>query len=459
MADRVVRLADGHVSSVERNAHEVAGRGVCSGEDAAVGPDARSQAPARSVGDEGAGAGHRRGGCGRRDDVRDVLSNFDSLQRTRAEYYEAARFADVFASLKRAPSSLAGAASPPFPVSKASTTRVVADVTLDVPGMAEPATGRLISLPERRTAGAERPVPAARPVGRPDAPRRGARQRDVLRGQCFAPGDRVAALINGRRRWLTIVGIALSPEYVYAIRPGELFPDKRRFGIFWMGAAALAPPSTWKAASTTSRSRSARGASPPESSSSSIGCSSPTAGCGAIPQAQQSRRGRSRTSWPAADVRLHHAAHLPGRRRVHPQRGADARAGAPAPADRRPQGARLFATRELGWHYIKWALVDRRVGAVARRRGGAWLGSGMIALYNKYFRFPDPRLSHVRRRGGRVARRQPASSRRSARWSAVHRAVRIPPAEAMRPEAAGTVSPQPASNDRGAASACRWRRG
>ena len=37
------------------------------------------------------------------------LSNFESLQRTRAEYYDAARFADVFASLKRAPSSLATA--------------------------------------------------------------------------------------------------------------------------------------------------------------------------------------------------------------------------------------------------------------------------------------------------------------------------------------------------------------
>jgi ABC-type sugar transport system ATPase subunit len=34
------------------------------------------------------------------------LSNFDSLQRTRAAYYESARFADVFALLKRAPSSL-----------------------------------------------------------------------------------------------------------------------------------------------------------------------------------------------------------------------------------------------------------------------------------------------------------------------------------------------------------------
>src|SRR6185295_8261879 len=54
------------------------------------------------------------------------------------------------------------------------------------------------------------------------------------------PGDRVAAIINGRKRWLTIVGVGLSPEYVYAIRPGEMVPDKRTFGLFWMGRRALA---------------------------------------------------------------------------------------------------------------------------------------------------------------------------------------------------------------------------
>ena len=53
------------------------------------------------------------------------------------------------------------------------------------------------------------------------------------------PGDRVAAVINGRRRQLSIVGVALSPEYVYSIRPGEIIPDNRRFGIFWMERRAL----------------------------------------------------------------------------------------------------------------------------------------------------------------------------------------------------------------------------
>ena len=76
------------------------------------------------------------------------FSNFDSLQRARAEYYERARFADIFASLKRAPARLEVRIAGLDGV-QAVATRVVVDVTLDVPDMAEPATGRLISIPER----------------------------------------------------------------------------------------------------------------------------------------------------------------------------------------------------------------------------------------------------------------------------------------------------------------------
>ena len=56
----------------------------------------------------------------------------------------------------------------------------------------------------------------------------------------LGPGDSLAALINGRRRALRVVGIGLSPEYVYTIRPGEVIPDDRRFGIVWMERRALA---------------------------------------------------------------------------------------------------------------------------------------------------------------------------------------------------------------------------
>ena len=74
------------------------------------------------------------------------LSNFDSLQQTRDAYYEGSRFADVFASAKRVPASIEARLAAIDGVEVVAT-RVVADVTLDVPGLDEPATGRLISFP------------------------------------------------------------------------------------------------------------------------------------------------------------------------------------------------------------------------------------------------------------------------------------------------------------------------
>src|SRR5437588_12673138 len=77
-----------------------------------------------------------------------VMSNSmrQSLERTRSNYYERYRFAQVFAHLKRAPLALAGRIAE-IPGVSCVQTRVVADVTLDIHEMSEPASGRLISLP------------------------------------------------------------------------------------------------------------------------------------------------------------------------------------------------------------------------------------------------------------------------------------------------------------------------
>jgi putative ABC transport system permease protein len=79
------------------------------------------------------------------------ISTFDSLQLTQRTYYERYRFADVFASLKRAPLSLLDRLTDVPGVSLVET-RVVADVILDIEGMQEPAIGRLVSAPVPRRA-------------------------------------------------------------------------------------------------------------------------------------------------------------------------------------------------------------------------------------------------------------------------------------------------------------------
>ena len=77
-----------------------------------------------------------------------MMSTHGSLQLTQATYYDQYRFADVFVQLKRAPKSLRTRFEE-IPGVGAVQTRVVQDVTLSVEGLAEPATGRLISIPER----------------------------------------------------------------------------------------------------------------------------------------------------------------------------------------------------------------------------------------------------------------------------------------------------------------------
>lgn len=361
------------------------------------------------------------------------LSNFASLQQTRADYYDSARFADVFASAKRAPNSLQARLGA-IPGVERVMTRVVADVTLDVPGMAEPATGRLVSLPA-----------TGRPALNDLFLRRGrwidpARPDEVLASEMFCeahgfgPGDRVAALINGRRRWLTIVGVALSPEYVFAIRPGELFPDRRRFGIFWMSNAALAPAFDMEGAFNDVSISLGRGASEPEVITQVDHLLEPYGGLGAVPQRQQL------SGWTLENelaqlqmfgfitplIFLSVAAFI--------LNVALTRALALQRAQIAALKALGYANRTIAWHYVKWGLVIAAVGALLGIAGGAWLGSGMIALYNQYFRFPilyyrmSTDVAVASLFGALLVAALGA-------WSAVHRAVRIPPADAMRPEA------------------------
>ena len=75
------------------------------------------------------------------------LSTLDSLYQTRESYYREHHFAEVFASLKRAPLSLVKRIEQIPGVEKVET-RVVAYVNLDVEGFPDPISGHLISLPD-----------------------------------------------------------------------------------------------------------------------------------------------------------------------------------------------------------------------------------------------------------------------------------------------------------------------
>ena len=75
------------------------------------------------------------------------ISTQEALEQTRARYYQDYRFADVFASLKRAPNTLARRIEEIPGVGQVET-RVIAAAQLDLPGFPDPVTGRIVSVPE-----------------------------------------------------------------------------------------------------------------------------------------------------------------------------------------------------------------------------------------------------------------------------------------------------------------------
>ncbi len=167
-----------------------------------------------------------------------ALSTLRSLELTRDTYYQRYRFADVFAHVKRAPRAIQ-ARLEGIPGVDRIHPRIVADATLDIAGMTEPAVARLISIPDHGL-----PPLCTLHLRRGRLPEPG-RNNEVLASEAFAesqklqPGQQIYAVINGRKQPLTIVGIALSPEYIFSIREGDILPDDKHFGVFWMCESEL----------------------------------------------------------------------------------------------------------------------------------------------------------------------------------------------------------------------------
>lgn len=169
-----------------------------------------------------------------------VMANgmYDSLEQARDGYYDEYRMADMAAGVVRAPLDVARRIGD-VPGVRALEARVSGVGLLDMPGRSEPVSAQLVSLPEGRAPRVNNLVLRA---GRMPAPNR---DNEALVNEAFAeandlaPGATLAALIYGRRREVTVTGIASSPEFVFAVAPGAMLPEPKRFGVLWMNREAL----------------------------------------------------------------------------------------------------------------------------------------------------------------------------------------------------------------------------
>jgi len=360
------------------------------------------------------------------------LSTISSLELTRATYYNRYRFAHVFAHLKRAPETL-GDRLQDIPGVSQVQTRIVMDVTLDVDGLDEPAVGRLISIPDRRTASLNDIYLRS---GRYIDP---ARSGEVLVGESFAIahdlelGARITAIINGRKQQLTVVGVALSPEYVLQFKPGELLPDAKRFGVFWMGETQLASAFDMDGAFNDITLSVMRGANTEEVMRLVDNLTEPYGGIGAYDREEQNSY-----RYLADEIQQ-----LKGMARVAPTIFLSVAAFllnvvlSRVIKTQREQIAALkafgYSKWEVGLHYLKLSLMIVTIGTVLGTIMGQRFGLGLTSLYTEFYKFPLfeyvlplPVIVAAALIGFGAAVIGVQAS--------VRAAISLPPAEAMRPE-------------------------
>ena len=167
-----------------------------------------------------------------------TMSAYRALQLSEEAFYRGQRFAHVWSSAARVPGAVARELAA-IPDVTAIDARLVARAILDVPGLDEPASALLIAIPA--TEGhAVNDVYVRRgrhvEIGRTN---------EVFVSEAFAeknrlgPGDTFGAVLAGRKVWLRVVGVALSPEYVMPLEPGALVSDEERFAVLWMERGQL----------------------------------------------------------------------------------------------------------------------------------------------------------------------------------------------------------------------------
>ena len=364
------------------------------------------------------------------------LSTHYSLISSRESYYDSARFAHVFASAKRAPASLVEKIRA-IPGVVEVETRVVRDAQLSIEGVSPPMIARLTGadfahLPAMNRLTLKR--------GRwPAAGNEVVVNQRFLEARGLKLGDRVQVLVNGKLERLTLVGAALTPEYIYATRGGGM-PDDEWFAVMWMDAATLAAGFDMEGAFNSVSLRTDRRASLPAILDAVDKLLEPYGGLGAVAREDQishkilSQEINQQKIWgtvlPAIflavaafilNVVLH--------RQVNAQRGEIAALKALG-----------YEDRWIAWHYLKLAAVIVLAGVALGLALGAWLGNAMTGLYTDFFQFP--RFSYrlpawIALGGAAVALGAGAAGA----LAAIRGVLRLKAAEALRPPAPAQFRP------------------
>ena len=368
-----------------------------------------------------------------------MRSTFASLKTSQETYYSSYRFADVFASLKRAPESVRSTIEK-IPGVATVRTGVVAEVPIDLPNLPEPAQAKLVAIPPRQTKGLN---DLHLLQGRYIDPTKSGEviiSGAFAEANAFGPGDSLKANINGRERRLTIVGVALSPEYIYEIRPGDIFPDNRRYGVIWINRQEIASAYQMDGAFNDVSLTLAPGGSEAEVIDRLDAILVGYGGLGAFGRSdQQSYRFISNEFSQLRSFGIFLPAvflgvtafllHLVLSRLVNIEREQIGLLKAFG-----------YSNARIVQHYLLLAFCCVAIGIVAGIGAGMWLGSAMTEMYTEYFHFP---VLEFQLGNDLIAASFLFSFLAAAvgALSSLVKVVSLPPAEAMRPEAPPVYKP------------------
>ncbi len=361
-----------------------------------------------------------------------LVSTMDSLKLMRDSFYREYAFAEVFASLKRAPEGLKERIED-IPGVEQVETRVVADVRLEVSGFGEPVSAMLVSLPTDRPARLNRLHLRQGRLPDPEKTDEAVLSEAFAEAHGLRVGDAITAIIEGRMKEIRIAGIALSPEFILQVRPGALSPDYKRYAIVWMTRDAVEAAYDMDGAFNNVVASLSSGADPSRVITRLDELLARYGALGATTREDQvshrylteefKQLERSATIFPAIFIGV--AAFLLNvviSRTVSTQREQIAALKAFG-----------YGNLAIGLHYVKLISLVAFIGIAVGVVLGAWLGARLSGLYMGFYRFPYL-LYELEPRVVLIASAVTGLAALAGTIFAVSRAAALPPAEALRPE-------------------------
>lgn len=315
------------------------------------------------------------------------VGTYRSLEETRDAYYERYKFGDIFATAVRVPKAVARQIAEIDGVA-AVEPRIFEVALLDIEGFREPATGLLVSIPSsgeitvndlfiRRGRLPE--------VGRTNEV---AIDAQFAEAQRFTIGSRFDAILGSAKTTLTVVGIVMSPEYVYSLGPGDMMPDSRRLADMWMPEATLAALFDLDGAFNSLSVRLLRDANETMVIEAIDDLLEPYGGIGA-----HARKDQISHAFLQGELDQ-----LSGMAQIIPPIFLLVSAflinmilSRLIELEREQIGllkALGYGRTAVAWHYLKLVLVIAGLGVLIGAAVGTWLGRGMTISYSQFFAFP-----------------------------------------------------------------------